>query len=101
MAGDAAGRAAAGDHAPRANIALALAGVAVALYIVAMIVAQDEKNDWLWPLAGVVGAAAAITGWSAGRPRPRGRALVAVVIGGLLFAVILAWAIVAGISGDL
>ena len=49
----------------------------------------------------VVGAAAAITGWSTGRPRPRGRALAAVVIGGLLFAVILAWAIVAGISGDL
>lgn len=88
------------DRAPRANVALTLAGVAVALYIAAMIVAQDD-NDWLWPLTGLVGAAAAITGWSAGRPRPRRRALAAVVIGALLFTVILLWAVVAGISGDL
>ena len=101
MAEEAAGRGAARDQAPRANIALALAGVAVALYIVAVIVAQEEKNEWLWPLTGVVGAAAAITGWSAGRPRPRGRALAALVIGGLVFTVILVWVIVAGISGDL
>ena len=100
MAEEAAGRGAARDQAPRANIALALAGVAVALYIVAVIVAQEE-NGWLWPLTGIVGAAAAITGWSAGRPRPRGRALAALVIGGLVFTVILVWVIVAGISGDL
>lgn len=65
-----------------------------------MIVAQDG-NDWLWPLTGVVGAAAALTGWSAGRPRPRGRALAAVVLGGLLFTVILVWGVVGGITGTL
>ncbi len=98
MAEEAAGRAA--NQAPRANIAVALAGVAVALFVVAIIVAQDG-SDWLWPLTGVIGAVAAITGWSAGRPRPQGRALAAVVIGGLVFTVILVWVIVAAITGDL
>ncbi len=90
----------AAEDSSRANAALALAGGALLLYIIAMIVAQDD-NGWLWPLAGVVGAAAAITGWTAGRPRPRGRSLAAIVIGGLLFLLILGWAIVAAISGDL
>ena len=57
------------DESPRVNVALGLAAVAVALFIVALVVAQDG-NDWLWPLTGVVGAVAAIIGWSAQRPRP-------------------------------
>lgn len=88
------------DESPRVNAALGIAALAVALFIVAIVVAQDG-NDWLWPLTGVVGAVAAITGWSAGRPRPRGRALIAVVVGGLLFALIAAWGIVGSITGDL
>lgn len=94
-----AGRDAEGEASP-ANLALALAGVALALYVVAMIVAQDD-NGFLWPLAGLVGAAAAITGWKAGRPKPRGRALAAVVVGGLVFLVILGWIVVAAFTGDL
>ena len=85
----------------RANLALALAGVAVLLYILAIFIAEDSNADWLWPVSAVVGAAGAITGWNAGRPRPRGRALAAVALGGLVFAVVLVWFIVAAISGDL
>ena len=83
-----------------ANVALGLARVALALYVVAMIVAEDD-NGWLWLLAGLVGGAAAIKGWMAGRPKPRGRALAAVVIGGLLCLAIIGWIIVAAITGDL
>ena len=92
-------RGAVADKSQRANIALALAGVALALFVTAMVVAQDG-NELLWPLAGVVGLAAAITGWSAGRPRPRGRALAAVVIGGLPFLMVLGWIVVAVITGS-
>ena len=85
----------------RANLALALAGVGAALYILPVFIAEDSNSDWLWPVSAVVGAAGAITGWTAGRPRPRGRALAAVVLGGLVFAVVLLWVIVTAISGDL
>jgi peptidoglycan/LPS O-acetylase OafA/YrhL len=93
-------RKAPGEESPRVNAALGIAAVAVALFIVAIVVAQ-EGNDWLWPLTGVVGAVAAITGWSAHRPRPRGRALIAVVVGGLLFALVAGWGIVGAITGNL
>jgi hypothetical protein len=84
----------------RANLAFGLAVVAVVLYVLAMIVAQEE-NGWLWPVAGLLGGAAAVTGWMAGKPRPRGKALAAVVMGGLVFIVILVWTIVAAATGDL
>jgi hypothetical protein len=77
--------------------------LAVVLYVVAMAVAGDDDSDygWLWPVAGVTGLVAAIAGWRAGAPRPRGRALTATVLGGLVFIVILAWIVVAAITGDL
>lgn len=88
-------------ESPRASAALGLAGVAVAVFVVAVILDDQEGNDWLWPLAGVVGAVAAITGWSADRPRPRGRALIAVVAGGLVFALIAGWVTVSATTGNL
>jgi hypothetical protein len=100
MADHVAGGATAQDSS-RANLALALAGAAAVLYILAVFVAEESNADWLWPVSAVVGGAGAITGWSAGTPRPRGRALAAVVLGGLIFAVVLLWVIVAAISGDL
>ena len=84
--------------ASRTNLAVGLAALALVLYIVAMIVAQEE-NDWLWPVAGLVGLAAAIMGWTAGKPKPKGKALAAVVIGGLVFVTILAWTVVSLING--
>ncbi len=89
------------EQSPLVNAALALAGVAVALFVVAVILDDQGGTDWLWPLAGVVGAVAAISGWSADRPRPRGRALIAVVVGGLIFALIAGWVIVGAITGNL
>ena len=89
-----------GPVSQRTDLALGLAVVALILYVVAMVIAQ-EKNDWLWPVAGLVGGAAAVTGWMAGKPRPRGKALAAVVIGGLIFLAILGWTIVAAATGDL
>lgn len=90
----------AGGRISRADIALGTAVVAVALYVVAMLAAEDD-NGWLWPVAGVVGAVAAIQGWQVGRSRPHGRALAAIVLGGLVFLTILAWVVVAAFTGDL
>lgn len=99
MAGGASGRTEGGG--PRVNAALALAGLGVVLFVVAIVVTQDDQNDWLWPLTGAVGAVAAVMGWGSGRPRPRGQALSAIIIGGLLLAFIVGWVIVAGLQGEL
>ena len=85
---------------PLARGALGLAGVAVVLFVLAMFIAGQDRNEWLWPLAGLIGGIAAITGWAAGRPRPRGQALAAAVAGGLVFAVVFLWAAVAVITGS-
>lgn len=86
---------------PLVNAALGISALAVVLFVVAIIIDADEGADWLWPVAGIVGLLGAVLGWLADPPRPRGRALIAVVAGGLIFAVILAWAIVALITGNL
>jgi peptidoglycan/LPS O-acetylase OafA/YrhL len=87
----------------RENVALSVALLAVVLYVVAMAVAGDDDSDygWLWPVAAVVGGGAAIAGWRAGAPRPRGKALAATVLGALVFVVIVGWIVVAAITGDL
>ena len=87
----------------RATTALGLALVALVLYVVAMAVAGDDDSSYgfLWPVAGITGGVAALAGWRAGAPRPRGRALGAMVVGGLVFIVILAWIVVAAFTGDL
>lgn len=87
------------DTTSRANTALGIAVGGFVLYVIAMIVAQED-HGWLWPLSGLLGAAGAITGWMAGKPKPRGRALAAVIVGGLVFAVILAWIIWAAATGN-
>lgn len=89
-----------GADASRANVAVGLAGAAAILFVTAMIVAQ-EGNDWLWPLAGVLGGAGAFAGWRASPSRPQGKALVAVVLGGLVFLFILGWIVWAASTGNL
>ncbi len=84
--------------ASRANLALGVSVVAVVLWVVAMIVAQEE-NGWLWPSSGLVGGAGAVLGWTAGTPR-RGKAMAAIVLGGLVFAMILGWIIWAAATGN-
>lgn len=91
--------AASAGESPRATAALGIAGLAVVLFIVSLIVAQ-EGNDWLWPLTGLVGLVAAVLG-QAGRPRPRKRALIATVVGGLLFVLVAGWGIIGAITGNL
>ena len=93
-----------GDQAAsRVNVALGLAVLAVLLYVVSVVVAGDDDSayGWLWPVTAVVGGIAAVLGWRAGSPRPRGKALTATVLGGLVFAFIVGWIVVAAITGDL
>jgi cytochrome b subunit of formate dehydrogenase len=80
-------------------MALGIAVLAVVLFITAMVVAQED-NDWLWPVAGVVGGVAAYMGWNAGRPRPQGKSLAAVTLGGLVLVVIVVWIIWALATGN-
>ena len=83
----------------RANLALGLSGLAVVLFVIAMIVAQED-NSWLWPVAGLLGGIGAVMGWTADRPRPQGKNLAGVIIGGLVFAAILGWVIWAATTGN-
>ncbi|MDP3711283.1 MAG: hypothetical protein Q8R60_02195 [Mycobacteriales bacterium] len=87
----------------RENVALGLGVLAAVLFAVAMAVAgeDDSSYGWLWPLAGVTGGAAAVTAWRSGSPRPHGKALIGLVLGGLVFLAILAWIVVAAFTGDL
>ena len=83
-----------------ADGALGLAALSVALSVVAMFVAEQDRYEWLWPRVGAIGGVAAILGSAAGRSRPRRRALAAAVVGGLIFAVVFLWAAVAVITGS-
>ena len=91
-----------GNAASRTNLALGLSGAGLVVFVIAMFVAgEDGANDWMWPVAGVLGLAGAIMGWMAGKPRPQGRALGAVVIGGLVAAFIIGWIVWAAATGNL
>ncbi len=87
------------DSGSRANVALGVSALAVIVWVVAMIVAQED-NDWMWPLAGLLGGVGAVMGWMAGKPRPRSKALAAIVLGGIVFAMILGWIIWAAATGN-
>lgn len=91
----------AADSASRSTTALGVALVALVTFVIAQFVAADDNDPmgWLWPVAGLLGLVGAILGWRAQQP-PKGRALAAVIIGGLLFLMILGWVVVALISGE-
>ena len=82
-----------------ANVALGISAVAALLFVIAMVVANDG-NDWLWPVAGVLGGVGAFLGWRAGRPKLQGKAMLAVVMGGIVFLVILGWIVWAAATGN-
>ena len=92
-------QATASTDSSNANVALGLSAAAALLFVVAMVVATDG-NDWLWPLAGLLGGVGAFTGWRAGRPKPQGKALLAVVMGGIVFLFILGWIVWAMATGN-
>lgn len=53
-----------------ADGALGLAALSVALSVVAMFVAGQDRYEWLWPPVGAIGGVAAILGWAeVGRAR--------------------------------
>ena len=81
-----------GNEQPsRANLAAALAVAAVAAWVV--LVAVDADGP-IWIIVGVLALAAALTGWRAGAGgMPQGRALAALVVGGLLFVVFVVFTI--------
>jgi len=85
----------------RVNVAFGMSLLAVVLYVVAMALEGDDSDyGFLWPLAGLTGLAGAVTGWRSSRPKPTGKALAAVIMGGLVFAVILGWIVVALATGE-
>ena len=87
--------------ASRTNVALGVSGLALALFALAIVMGDDAVPEWLWPVAGLFGLVGAVMGWMAGKPRPAGKAMAAVVMGGLVFVVILGWIIWAAVTGNL
>lgn len=83
-----------------AAVALGISAVALVVYIIAMLMGDDAAPEWLWPVAGILGLVGAVMGWMAGKPRPAGKAMAAVVLGGLVFVVILGWIIWAMATGN-
>jgi hypothetical protein len=80
-----------GAEPSRANLAAALALVAVVVW--AVLIAVDADGP-IWIAVGVLALAAAVTGWRAGAgAMPRGRALAALVVGGLLFVMFVGFTI--------
>lgn len=83
-------------EASRSNAAIGLAGFAVILFFLAEAIGQE----WLFPVSGVVGAAAVFAGWTAGRPRPAGKPLAAIIVGSLVVLAILSWIVWAAATGN-
>jgi len=82
----------AGAEPDRANLAVAFAVAAVGVW--ALLIAIDADGP-IWIVQGVLALGAAITGWRAGASgMPRGRALAALVIGGLLFVMFVVFTII-------
>lgn len=80
-----------GAEASSANLAAALALVAVVAWAVLMALDADGP---IWIIVGVLALAAAVTGWRAGGgATPRGRALAALVVGALLFVMFVVFTI--------
>jgi len=74
-----------------ANLAAGLAVAAVAVW--AVLIAVDADGP-IWIVQGVLALAAAVTGWRAGHGSlPSGRALAALVVGGLLFVMFVVFTI--------
>ncbi len=72
-----------GAERSRANLA---AGLAVAAVVVWAVLIAIDADGPIWIVLGVLALSAAVTGWRAGGgAMPRGRALAALVVGGLLF----------------
>jgi len=80
----------AGSNSSRANLAL---GLAVAALVAMAVLAAIDADGPIWLVVGVLSLAAVITGLVAGGGRPRGRALAAVVLGGVLFVVFVVFTI--------
>jgi len=84
-------RAAGNADSSRANLAAGLAIAAVVVW--AALIAVDADGP-VWIVQGVLALAAAVTGWRAGGGTvPRGRALAAFIVGGLLFVMFVGFTI--------
>ena len=78
-------------QASHANLAAALAAVAVAIWAVLLAIDADGP---IWIIVGVASLGALIMGWRAGGgAMPRGRALAALIVGGVLFAMFVVFTI--------
>jgi bacteriorhodopsin len=81
----------------REILAFRLGVAALVSWVLAMIFAGDnDGSGWLWVVMAAFGVAAVVAGLRANPGRPQGRALVGVVIGGLLVLLFLGFVIAGG-----
>ncbi len=78
----------------RENLALGLGLAAVVTWVIALIIAgDDDENGWIWLVMAGLGLAAVVAGLRAGPGRPRGRALIGAILGGILVLLFLGFVI--------
>ncbi len=79
----------------QANLALGLGLAAALTWLIAIFASGDsgDENGWLWVVMAVLALAALITGLRTSPGRPRGRALIGTVIGGLLVLLFLGFVV--------
>jgi hypothetical protein len=79
----------------RESLAFGLGLAALAAWVVAVIFAGDDDDGagWLWIVMAGLGLGALVAGLRAGAGRPRGRALFATIVGGVLVLLFLGFVI--------
>jgi len=84
----------AATNTSRENLALGLGLAALITWVIAVIISGDnDEHGWIWPVMAGLGLAAVVAGLSAGPGRPRGRALIGTVLGGVLVLLFLGFVI--------
>ena len=70
----------------KANLALGLGLGALVANVLGGFISgdDDDSNGWIWIVMGLLALGAVVVGLMDGRGKPRGRALVGTVLGGLI-----------------
>ena len=84
----------------KANLALGLGLGALVANVLGGFISgdDDDSNGWIWIVMGLLALGAVVVGLMDGRGKPRGRALVGTVLGGLILLEFVLFLIVSSLS---
>lgn len=82
-----------GTDVSKANLVLGLGVGAVAAQVIAMVANGDgDEYGWMWFVMAAIGLAAVVLGLQSTGGKPKGKALIGTVLGGLIVLLFLAFA---------